>query len=137
MSKDDPTRTDLFREIDKLRDICTYLSQSIAILDIDLQALKRHIKYFHPERDNKRLEKRGRYKVGEAVTWTSRSVTHKGVIILAVEPKNYPDIQFRQSGLEKEYNVRTRGYYRYEESYIIEDGEGQQWWPRVGWLRRI
>lgn len=131
------SRRALFREVDKLRNELMTISSQCSLISSELGRLKRNIKSFKPERDNKRLEKRGRYKLGERVTWTSRGVIHEGTIILIVEPRNYPDIQFRQSGLEREYNVRTRGYYRYEESYVIEDNEGQQWWPRVGWLHRV
>lgn len=131
------TRQDLFREIDKLTEEVVSLSHKISSLSLDLQTLKRNIKRFQPSRDRERMEKRGRFSLGEKVTWSGRGVIHKGIIILVVDPRNYPDIQFKQSKVQKEYKVRTRGYYRYEESYVIEDGEGQQWWPRVGWLRRI
>lgn len=132
------TRQDLFREVDRLTNDVILLSHKISTLSLDLQTLKRNIKSFQPDRNREKLEKRGRFSLGDKVWWVVKNgVRHEGIIILIVAPRNYPDIQFKQSKIQKEYKVRTRGYYRYEESYVVEDEEGQQWWPRVGWLRRI
>lgn len=132
------TRQDLFREVDRLTNDVISLSHKISTLSLDLQTLKRNIKRFQPDRNKERLEKRGRFSVGDRVWWIVKNgVRHEGTVILIVEPRNYPDIQFKQSKIQKKYNIRTRGYYRYEESYVIEDAKGQQWWPRVGWLRRV
>lgn len=132
------TRQDLFREVDRITDALVSLSHQISTLSLDLQTLKRNIKRFQPDRNKERLEKRGRFSLGDRVWWVVKNgVRHEGAVILIVDPRNYPDIQFKQSKIQKKYNVRTRGYYRYEESYVVEDAEGRQWWPRVGWLRRV
>lgn len=131
------TRQDLFREVDRLTSDVISLSHKISTLSLDLQTLKRNIKSFQPERNREKLEKRGRFSLGDKVWWVVKNgVRHEGIIILVVDPRNYPDIQFKQSKIQKKYNIRTRGYYRYEESYVVEDNKGQQWWPRVGWLHR-
>lgn len=82
----------------------------------------------------------GRFAVGDVVEWTTSGRVqrnHKGTVIATVEACQYPDIIMKEKLPERKCNVRYRGYYRYEESYIIEDDKGQQWWPRVGWLRRV
>lgn len=80
----------------------------------------------------------GRFQVGEIVEWQPPSKReHKGTIIATVGACQYPDIIMKEKLPERKCNVRYRGYFRYEESYIIEDDKGQQWWPRVGWLRRV
>lgn len=81
----------------------------------------------------------GRFLVGEVVEWqpAGKREVHRGKVLATVEACQYPDIVMKEKLPEKKCNVRYRGYYRYEESYIIEDDKGQQWWPRVGWLRRV
>lgn len=131
------SRRELFRMVDDLRDRIGNLEQQLSLTETYLGDLKRAIKNFSPARERGRLEKRGRFSLGEKVEWSVRGTHHRGKIILIIDPLNYPDLQYRQAGVKKEYNLRTRGYFRYEESYLIEDETGQQFWPRVGWLRRV
>lgn len=67
---------------------------------------------------------RGRFRLGEQVSWPR----HVGVITEVVLYGMYPK---RHKGL------KVKGYYREYESYIVMDGKGKSWWPRVGCLRTI
>lgn len=132
------TRRGLKREVILLERDIEKVRQQLSTIVTQLGCLRLHIKKFKPDRGRGRLEKLGRFSLGDTVEWWIKDKKyHLGRVILVVPPKTYPDAEFKKQGVTKEYRVRSRGYYRYEESYIIEDAGGQQWWPRVGWLRRV
>lgn len=66
----------------------------------------------------------GRFKLGD------RFLTKKGLLtIVEVVPYGmYPDMH---------PHLKVYGYYRQEESYIVEDPKGYRRWPRVGYLLKL
>lgn len=106
----------------------------------ELKRVAEHLREIEKTLTQQKDARVGRFSVGEEVEWTTSGrnrKTHRGTILTTVDAGQYPEIDLRNKLPEKKCNVRYRGYYRYEESYLIEDEEGQQWWPRVGWLHRV
>ena len=119
------------------------IDKRIAALTTELSALRLRISdvKYHMQAPVRaevkvRNEKQGRFLPGDRVYWQNnqKSEVHKGVVIMVVPAHCYPHAIFASGFPGRKYNARTRGYYRYEESYLIEDSKGQQWWPRVGKL---
>jgi hypothetical protein len=122
------------------------LDEEIAKLAVELSQLRRHtqdIRYHlgEPVREEskRRIQRQGRFQVGDVVEWKGKS-QHRlktGTVILVVDAHCYPDAEMLKKLPKKLCNVNTRGYYRYEESYVVECEDGQQYWPRVGWLKLV
>ena len=131
------SRADIQKTLQYLQERLQNLQMEVSSLLQIHNTLDRELREFEPHKDNSHLEKRGRFVRGELVEWTGHmGMRHRGRILIEVDPKTYPERQLRKKIPGMAYNARTRGFYRYEESYLVEDEDGQQWWPRAGWLRR-
>lgn len=82
------------------------------------------LRYFYKYKIPLSKRGKGRYRLGERVSWAS----HTGVVIEVIPYGRYPG---------KRKGLRVKGYYREYESYIVMDDKENSWWPRVGCLRTI
>lgn len=122
--------------LDDIEKRITALTTELNALRMRLHDVRYHINAPVRAEVKARNQKQGRFVPGDKVRWQNdqKSVVHKGVVIMVVPAHCYPHTIFASEFPDRKYNARTRGYYRYEESYLIEDSKGQQWWPRVGKL---
>lgn len=91
----------------------------------------------------------GRFGLGDYVTWQAgrHKPWHTGTIVQVVPRGLYPDCCPNEKEILKERRLKKEdvvwknlfhcGYYRDHESYVVEDGKGKRWWPRVGNLMLI
>lgn len=78
-------------------------------------------------------EQSGRFKEGDFVSWSAgyRGPKHKGYVILTVPAGSYANLEVEKRKLNLSIPP-FKGYWRYHESYIVEDESGRMYWPRVG-----
>jgi hypothetical protein len=84
---------------------------------------------------------KGRYQLGDKVSWQASSKTkaHEGEVVEVVKYGMYPSVVRppEKHPVVTWPELMGAHYCREHESYVIEDGTGHRWWPRVGNLQLI
>jgi hypothetical protein len=128
------------QQINDLAEKLAAIELSLANLRSSLPFLLRSMTEWKREEQRSRVERIGRFTLGQHVCWKENR--HKrileGTIVAIVPPRKYPTHPSVVNTLEVSMeSLRYRGYYRYEESYLIQDKRGKLYWPRVAFLTPI
>lgn len=92
---------------------------------------------------------RGRFHLLDIVQWCAGrgKKTHMGTIVQVVPYGTYPRCCHNEKEILKTRHIKKEdvewmnllkcGFMRDYESYVVENGSGKRWWPRVGNLQLI
>jgi hypothetical protein len=82
------------------------------------------LSYFYKNKIPPNTRGEGCFQLGDTVSWFSKV----GRIVEVVPYGRYPKIR---------PCPRLRGYWREQETYVVEDVCGRRYWPRVGCLTLV
>jgi len=123
--------------ISSLADHLSRLESEISHLRSSLPSLSYAINEWKRIEQKERDERVGRYSLGQHVSWRENrnKTTLSGTVVGIVPARTYPSDPSVVRTLKTSLStLRYRGYYRYEESYLVKDREGKLYWPRVNSL---
>lgn len=112
------------------------IQERISLLRSSLPSLKNEIREEKRKEQVQRSEKVGKFTLGQLVTWQENRTKKelRGSVIAIVPARTYPTNITQQVPKETFKTLRYRGYYRYEESYLVRDSRGKLYWPRTNSL---